>query len=271
MNKLKDKQFEKFTNLIYDKLGIHIGDAKREMVQGKVSKLMRSVEIECFDEYYAFLIANIKNEHWHEFVDEITIHKTNFFREDNHFEFIRNKMDIIFKHNPRILRNNEIRVWSAAASTGKEAYTLAIVLKEYFPQEINIKILATDISSGVIAKAQKAVYMLDPEDMINPYFLCKYFTKVGNEYAVVPELKQLVTFRTFNLMDHFPFQNTFDIIFCRNVMIYFNNTTQETLIKKFYNVLETGGLLFIGHSESLNQKQYKFKYVQPTIYTKTKL
>ena len=104
--------------------------------------------------------------------------------------------------------------------------------------------------------------------MINPYFLGKYFTRVGDEYAVVPELKQLITFRTFNLMDHFPFQNTFDIIFCRNVMIYFNFETQEQLIKKFYNVLTGGGLLFIGHSESLNQKQYKFEYVQPTVYLK---
>ena len=101
--------------------------------------------------------------------------------------------------------------------------------------------------------------------------MANILAKLVTQYAVSPELKELITFRAFNLMDHFPFQNTFDIIFCRNVMIYFNNETQEKLIKKFYNVLEIGGLLFIGHSESLNQKQYKFKYIQPTIYIKNKL
>ncbi|MEI8389825.1 MAG: CheR family methyltransferase [bacterium] len=268
MDKLNNNQFDKFTKLIYEKLGIYISEAKREMIQSKVSKLMRAVNIECFDEYHDFLLSNNKNGHWSKFVDEITIHKTNFFREDNHFEFIRNKLDSIFKHNPRILRNNEIRVWSSACSNGKEAYTLAIVLKEYLPAGINIKILATDVSAGVIEKAQKAVYTLDAEDMINPYFLGKYFNKVGSEYEVIQELKNLITFRTFNLMDIFPFQNSFDIIFCRNVMIYFDFKTQENLIKKFYNVLPGGGLLFIGHSESLNQKQYKFEYIQPTVYMK---
>jgi chemotaxis protein methyltransferase CheR len=265
---LKDKQFEKYKTLIYEKLGIHMSEAKREMVQSKLSKLMREIDIACFDEYFNFLLENGNSEHWAKFIDEITIHKTNFFREDHHFEFIRNKFEFIVKNNPRIMRNNEIRVWSSACSTGKEAYTLAIVLKEYLPANVQMKILATDVSSGVISKAQKGSYSLDSEDMINPYFLCKYFQKAGNDYEIIPELKEAVTFRTFNLMDHFPFQHNFDIIFCRNVMIYFNTETQADLIKKFYNVIAPGGLLFIGHSESLTQIQYKFKYVQPTIYIK---
>lgn len=268
MTILKDKQFDKFKMLIYNKLGIHISEAKREMIQSKVGRLMRALEMEDYDEYYDFLCNNINNDHWHKFVDDVTIHKTNFFREDNHFEFIRNKIDTIFQNNPRILKTNEIRVWSSACSNGKEAYTLAIVLKEYLPPHINIKILATDVSSGIIEQAQKALYKLDAEDMVNPYFLSKYFNKLGDEYAVKQELKDLVTFRTFNLMNIFPFKNTFDIIFCRNVMIYFNFETQEKLIKKFYDVLPSGGLLFIGHSESLNQKQYKFEYIQPTVYMK---
>jgi len=268
LDKLKDKQFEKFRILIYEKLGINITEAKREMVQGKVSRLMRILDFDCYDAYYDFLLSNTKNEHWSQFVDSITIHKTNFFREDNHFEFIRNKLDSIFKNNPRILRNNEIRVWSSACSNGKEAYTLAIVLKEYLPSNINIKILATDVSPGIISIAQKAEYTLDAEDMVNPYFLSKYFNATNGVYAVIPELKDLVTFRTFNLMDPFPFQNNFDIIFCRNVMIYFDFETQEKLVKKFFNILTPGGLLFIGHSESLNQKQFKFEYIQPTVYMK---
>jgi len=262
---LSQRQFEKFRELVKKRLGIHLSDAKKDMVQSKVTKLMRDAGISSYDEYYD-LIYNSKNSLWSVFVDNITIHKTNFFREDNHFNFIRDKIDHILKFNPRILRNQEIRIWSSACSTGDEAYTIAMVLKEYIPSGINIKILATDVSSLVIQEAQNAEYILDSGDVINPYFLNKYFKKFSNIYKITDEIKNLVTFRTFNLMDNFPFRNNFDIIFCRNVMIYFASETQAELIKKFYNALTRGGLLLIGHSESLTQIQYKFKYVQPTIY-----
>ena len=141
-----------------------------------------------------------------------------------------------------------------------------MVLKEYLPVRIDIKLLATDISAGTVANAQKGEYILDTEDLISPYFLGKYFTRNDRKYKVNREIKNLVTFRAFNLMESFPFRNNFDIIFCRNVMIYFNSATQKELVEKFYNALTPGGLLFIGHSESLSQIQYKFKYIQPTIY-----
>jgi len=144
-----------------------------------------------------------------------------------------------------------------------------MVLKEYLPVGINPKILATDVSPKVIKEAHQAEYVLDNEDLINAYFLGKYFVRNSYSYKIANDIKNLVTFRTFNLMNVFPFQDKFDIIFCRNVMIYFDTPTQEQLIKKFYDVLVPGGLLFIGHSESLTQKQYKFKYIQPTIYMRT--
>lgn len=264
---LSDRQFEKFRDLVKRKIGVNLNEGKRELVQSKVSKLMRETGITCYDEYYE-QVSKGKGKIWSSFVDHITIHKTNFFREDNHFNFIRDKIDNILSSNPQILANREIKVWSSACSTGDEAYTLAMVLKEYMPPGINIKILATDISTLVVQEAQNAEYVLDREDIINPYFLQKYFKKIGNIYKIPDEIKSLVTFRTFNLMDPFPFKNKFDIIFCRNVMIYFDVQTQEELIKKFYHVLTHGGLLFIGHSESLTQRQYKFKYLQPTIYIK---
>ncbi len=267
-NKLTPEQFEKFRALVKERLGIHLSAAKKEMVQSKVSRLMRENNIVCFDEYFNVVQCD-KGKVWSSFVDHITIHKTNFFREDNHFNFIREKIGDIIANNPGISDTRQIKVWSSACSTGDEAYTLAMVLKEYIPPEIDIKILATDVSSLVIQEAQNAEYVLDSEDAINPYFLSKYFKKIGNIYKIPDEIKNLVTFRTFNLMNPFPFKNRFDIIFCRNVMIYFDNPTQEELIKKFYHILTPGGLLFIGHSESLTQKQYKFKYVQPTIYTRS--
>ena len=251
--------------LIKEKLGIHLNESKRELVQSKISTLMRQAEIFCYDEYYS-LILNSNNGYWASFVDNVTIHKTNFFREENHFNFIRNKIENILKNNPRIFKNGEIRVWSAGCSTGDEVYTLGMVLKEYLSVGINIKLLATDISSGTVAEAKKGEYLLDNEDLISPYFLGKYFTRNDRKYKVNQEIKNLVTFRAFNLMEPFPFRNSFDIIFCRNVMIYFNSANQKELIEKFYNALTSGGLLFIGHSESLSQIQYKFKYIQPTIY-----
>jgi len=265
--KLNDNQIRKFSELVKDRLGMHIGESKKELLQSKISKLMRDNCIEEVDKYYD-LVLNTKDKFWPIFVDEITIHKTNFFREDNHFKFMRDQLQLILEKNPRIIRNGEIRVWSSACSTGDEAYTLGMVLKEYLPVGIEIKILATDVSSKVIAEAQKAEYILDQEDLIDNYFLLKYFNKSERGYQVTQDIKNLVTFRTFNLMTPFPFQNNFDIIFCRNVMIYFDSETQTRLIKKFYDVITHGGLLFIGHSESLTQKQYRFKYLQPTIYIK---
>ncbi len=265
---LSQKQFERFSSLVKEKLGIHLNENKKDMVQAKVSKLMRKEGISCYDAYYD-LVRSHKKGIWKDFVDNITIHKTNFFREDGHFDFIKNKIEYIIKTNSRIYNNQEIRVWSSACSTGDEPYTIAMVLKEYLPAGIRPKILATDVSSAVISEAVNGEYVLDQEDKINAYYLQKYFKKVGISYKIANDIKNLITFRTFNLMDSFPFQSRFDIIFCRNVMIYFDSKTQEELVRKFYNVLTSGGLLFIGHSESLTQKQYKFKYIQPTVYMKT--
>lgn len=266
-NKLSQKQFNKYCELIKTKLGISVSNAKFDMIEGKLVKLSKKSGINCFDEYYNFILSN-NNGAWGAFVDEITIHKTNFFREDNHFNFLKTNISQILEQNPRILLNNELRVWSSACSSGEEAYTIAMVLSEYVPPNIKIKILATDISEKVIKEAQIGEYTLDSEDLINNYYLSKYFTKNSSKHCILEDLKKLITFRTFNLMNNFPFQNSFDIIFCRNVMIYFDNTTQEELINKFYDVTVKNGLLFIGHSETLNQKQHKFKYVQPTIYKK---
>jgi chemotaxis protein methyltransferase CheR len=180
--------------------------------------------------------------------------------------FIRDKIQNILRLNKRIDERGEIRVWSSACSTGNEAYTIAMVLKECLPGNIQPKILATDVSAGVISTAIKGEYFLNSEDLINNYYLNKYFTRKGAAYCINPDIKQLITFRTFNLMENFPFRDKFDIIFCRNVMIYFPPEKVEELVKKFYEVLVPGGMLFIGHSESLIHKQYNFRYVQPTIY-----
>jgi chemotaxis protein methyltransferase CheR len=268
-NKLSTKDFIKFKNLVSNELGIHLNDTKKDMVQSKVAKLMRQEQIETFDGYYSFLVSNRSKSAWQEFIDEITIHKTDFFRENNHFEFIKSNIEYIKKMNPRIMLNREIRAWSAGCSTGEEPYTLAIVLKQLLEENIRIKILATDVSKKSLETAQQGVYPGVVSKEIGKYFAGNFFKREeSGQLRVIPSISNLVQYRLFNLMEPFPFKNKFDIIFCRNVMIYFDSTVQSELIKKFYNVLTPGGILLIGHSESLTGRQYLFKYLKPTIYVK---
>jgi chemotaxis protein methyltransferase CheR len=268
--KLTPDQFEMYKKLIKSDLGIKITEAKMDMLQGKLFKLIKKAGCShCYDEYYKLITSNNKvNDYWESFVDVITVHKTHFFREDDHFKFIRSKIDEILAKNPQILRQKEIKVWCSACSTGDEAYTIAMVLRESLGTDVDIKILATDISEKVLLDAQRGQYSLDEEDAVSPYYLSKYFVQNEDGYQVTDEIKNFIRFRKFNLMNDFNFKTTFDIIFCRNVMIYFDDKTQEELINKFYNVIAKGGLLFIGHSESINIKQHNFKYLYPTIYSK---
>lgn len=269
MDTINEALLNKLYNSIYDNFGIFLNDSKREMVQSKVERLIKKNNLESFEEYYA-LISKATNPYWQEFVDEITVHQTNFFRENNHFEFIRSQLRMLLENNSRITKTNEIRVWSAGCSTGEEPYTLAMVLKEWLPSEVAIKILATDVSERAIAFAQKGAYPATVKKDMDQYYLLHYFNHIEDGYEVKPELKELITFRSFNLMEPFPFQNSFDMIFCRNVMIYFDPKTQQELITKFYDVLTTGGVLFIGHSESLVNKKHNFRYLEPTTYIKDK-
>ncbi|HOJ77324.1 MAG TPA: protein-glutamate O-methyltransferase CheR [Bacillota bacterium] len=268
MISLTTEQFNKFSSLIYQVLGISISANKKEMLQAKLNKLMFKYEVATVEQFYNLLTKERNTDCWREFIDEITIHKTDFFRENNHFEFLIKNQRWILEKNKRIMNNREIRVWSAGCSTGEEPYTLAITLKETLPPSIRIKILATDVSSGVLVKANLGSYSEKIKSEIQAGYLQKYFIKKSDSYEIVPDIKRLVTFRQFNLTSPFPFRNKFDIIFCRNVMIYFNNQTQQVLLDKFYQVLVPGGLLFIGHSESLINKKHRFGYIEPTIYQK---
>ncbi|MFP4017170.1 MAG: CheR family methyltransferase [Halanaerobiales bacterium] len=266
MKELSPKEFSRFRRLIYDKYGIYLAPHKMQMIEGRMRKVLTAVGLDNYNDLYKSLLNNDK-ESWRYFDHEVTTHKTDFFRENSHFQFLIENIDTIVKGNQRISEKKEIRVWSAGCSTGEEPYTIAMVLKEYLSEDIGIKILATDVSSQVIATAQTGIYK-PKDEQLDQYFLSKYFTKKDNMLHIDRRIKELITFRTFNLMHPFPFTTQFDIIFCRNVMIYFDNTVQEELIKKIYNTLVPGGLFFIGHSESLSQKEHRFKYIQPTIYRK---
>lgn len=269
---IEPRYLDLFCEYLYKTMGIYIEDSKKNLLAQKLIKLMGESGIETSGEYYHFIVSPPISERQKElknkFVDTVTVHKTNFFRENNHFEFIQKNINDIVASSSSCKLMGELRVWSSACSTGEEAYTLAMLLKEILPPTIRPKILATDISPDSIRKAIAGVYKFGPEDNITNYYINKYFTKTNNEWTISEEIKNLVTFRLFNLMDVFPFKNPFDVIFCRNVMIYFDKIVQEKLVNNFYHALCKKGFLFIGHSESLIQLKHPFTYYEPTIYKK---
>lgn len=264
---MTDSQFLKYQDLIYRRLGILYKEEKRDMLLGKVSKHMRAMEIEGYDQFFQIIRGAAEDDQvWTDLVDDITIHTTNYFRERNHFDYISRNVDTIMKSNPRILQRAEVRGWSSACSTGEEAYTMAMVLKDSMGDRATPKVLATDVSKGSVAKAIKGEYRKDIRKDVDPLILQRYFTKAGEHYRVNQEIRRFITFRSFNLAEQFPFRDSFDIIFCRNVMIYFSPEMQQSLLNKLYRALTPGGLLFIGHSESLIGKVHRFQYIQPTVY-----
>lgn len=265
---LSDLDFQTISGYIYDKLGIYYGKEKREMLSSKINRVMYKNGFKESSEIISVITSESDTRILHEFINEITTHTTNFFREANHFEFIKDMQEFLKKSNKRIMQNREIRVWSAGCSTGEEPYTIAMTLFGLLGKSYKIKILATDVSKKVLETAQAGIYGEEIEKQVSKEHLSQFFKKKDQLYFVNQEIKDLVFFRYFNLSDPFSFQNQFDLIFCRNVIIYFDFHSRQKLIDKFYQVLIPGGILFLGHSESLSGISNQFKYLNPTVYLK---
>jgi chemotaxis protein methyltransferase CheR len=191
-------------------------------------------------------------------------------REVNHFYYFR---DNVLPYLVNKAKDRDLRIWSAGCSTGEEPYTLAMIMDEFFGEDRKLwdtKILATDISENVLEQAIKGEYSNEETASLPPSWKINYLKKYDVENSVlVDKIRNEVIYRKFNLMDKvFPFRRKFHVIFCRNVMIYFDNNTKDELANKFYDLLEYGGYLFIGHSESLNREKTKFRYIMPAIYRK---
>lgn len=199
-------------------------------------------------------------------IDALTTNKTSFFREEKHYQFFRENI------LPGLCEKR-LRIWSAACSTGEEPYSIAIQLAESLLdfRSWDIRILATDISTNVLERARSAVYPEEVLAPVPPLWRKKYFIPeegVESSWKVRPEITKLVSFARLNFLDRFPMRGPFDVIFCRNAMIYFDKKTQETLVNRFYDLLAPGGYLLIGHAESLNGSDHNYKYIQPATYQK---
>ncbi len=262
-------EFERFRALVYDESGISLNDSKQPLLVSRLSKRLRNLGLDTFEQYYEFVTGDPNRDEFTRMIDLISTNKTDFFREPKHFEFLRNRIVPELKHTRRI------RIWSSACSTGEEPYTIAITLYEgvSHPSQWDFKILASDLSTRVLAKAAAGMYEEErlagvPPDVARRHFLRGRGDHTGT-VKIKSHLADIVRFRRINLMDdRFPIKTPLDVIFCRNVMIYFDRPTQERVIGKFHRYLKPGGYLFIGHSESLQWVKHSFTSVAPTIYRK---
>ncbi len=268
---ISTEEFQRFRTLIYDESGISLGDPKRSLLASRLSKRLRDLGLETFSEYYENVMGEPTREEFTRMLDLISTNKTDFFREPKHFDFLRGQILSELESSRRI------RIWSSACSSGEEPYTIAITLYEHVanPSQWDFKILASDLSTRVLAKAASGIYDEDrvrdvPPDVVKRHFLRGRGESVG-QLKVKPHLAAMIRFRRLNLMDdYFPIKSPLDVIFCRNVMIYFDRLTQEKLVNKFHRYLKPGGYLFIGHSESLQWVAHPFKSLAPTIYQKAR-
>ena len=263
------EEFQRFRTLIYDESGISLGEQKKSLLASRLSKRLRDLDLATFSEYYEKVTEDQTCEEFTCMLDLISTNKTDFLREPKHFDFLRERI------LPELNTTKQIRIWSSACSTGEEPYTIAMTLYEGVqnPERWDFKILASDLSTRVLAKAAAGTYDEDRFRDVPPEFIKRHFLRGRGEqtgvFKVKPHLADVITFRRLNLMDdRFPIKNSLDLIFCRNVMIYFDRPTQETLVNKFHHYLKPGGYLFIGHSESLQWVTHPFKAIAPTIYWK---
>lgn len=261
------EEFQRFRKLIYDESGISLSEQKRSLLVSRLSKRLRELGLASFSEYYERLLEDPTCEEFTRMLDLISTNKTDFFREPGHFEFLRERI------LPELHQLRRIRVWSSACSTGEEPYTVAITLYEGVqdPAQWDFQILGSDLSTRVLTKAAAGMYDSDrlgqvPPDVVRRHFLRGRGASSGL-VKVKPHLAAIIRFRRINLMDErFPIKTPLDLILCRNVMIYFDRSTQEKLVNKFHRYLRPGGYLFIGHSESLQWIEHPFKPLAPTIY-----
>ena len=268
---LTDAQFNKLSAYITANYGIKLPLEKKTMLQSRLRKRLNALNFQNFNQYIDYLF---KNEKENEFlIVEVSTNKTDMFRENNHFEYLTKEYLPKFVKNHSI--NNELKIWSSACSSGEEPYTTAIVLQEFIRNNkmLNYSIYATDISTKILSTAYKAIYKIDrikdiPLDLKRRYYL-KSKNKENPTVRLKQEIRKKVKFDVLNLMDTvYNTPDVYDIIFCRNVLIYFNKQIQEQVIRRLLNRLKKGGILFIGHSESLMGMNLPIELIKPTVFRK---
>jgi len=272
---LSEKDFHKIGDIVYEHCGINLHKDKKELIRARVSKRFRLGNFKTFSEYIKYVLEDKTGKEFSILIDSLSTNLTGFFREPQHFDFVRSEFLPLLLERKKKKRNLKIRAWSAGCSSGEEAYSLAMILLEATQgtNQWNVRVLANDISTTMLEAAQKGIYEKERVEPVPSLLRQKYMIPhhKGNHevFEVNQILRDTVTFKHMNLVKHWEISEALDFIFCRNVMIYFDKHTRAHLVNRFYDLLDSGGVLFTGHSESLIGIDHKFSYVKPTIYVKT--
>lgn len=273
-NDLTQEEYELFRRLVYAKSGINLGDSKQQLVRARLGKRVRQGRFGSFRQYYEHVEKDASGEEMQLLLDAITTNTTHLFREKRHFEFLAGLIRRWTEDRRWRGNSNTLRIWSAACSSGEEPHSIAMVVQDVLAgTNLTAKILATDLSTKVLNRARLGVYESHKTGTVPPDYRNRFFRPVQHSgqscVELTPDIRRLITYSRFNLMTPtFPFRHGFDVVFCRNVMIYFDRPTQEGLIGRIAQHLHPGGHLMIGHSESLNGIDHRLQYVEPTIYRK---
>ena len=265
-----DKDFQTIRSIVSTRTGITVSDAKRDMIYSRLSRRLRDLKLSRFSDYLRLLEGNNSGDELVNFTNAVTTNLTMFFRENHHFEFLAKTL------LPQLMEANRdtrrIRIWCSACSTGEEPYSIAMVVKEVIPETSgwDVKILATDLDTNVLAAASKGVYAQNRIENLSTARKSRFFQSGKDEnkdkVKVKRSLRELITFKQLNLLDSWPMRGPMDIIFCRNVVIYFDLETKTKLIERFADIIDPDGHLLMGHSESLYRVSKRFDLLGQTIY-----
>lgn len=266
-----DADFERVRGMVYQHAGIQLSDVKRDLVYSRLARRVRALNFREFDAYLDHVETGADGE-FTEFLNAITTNLTSFFRERHHFDALRKTM------LPQLMaaraQSRRLRIWSAGCSTGEEPYSIAMTLRDVVPdgKGWDARILATDLDTNVLAHAREGIYNADRMGQLPESTVRRWFRRGRGEHTskvrVAPELQQLITFNQLNLMEPWPMRGRFDVIFCRNVVIYFDKITQAKLFERFADMLSDDGFLIVGHSETLYRVTERFELMGQTIYRK---
>ena len=272
---LTEEDFQMISDIVYKHCRINLHTGKKELVRARLAKKIRQGNFNNFQEYLNYVFEDKTGREFSNLIDLLSTNLTSFFREKKHFEFLHDKFLPAIIERKKKNKDFRIRVWSAGCSSGEEVYSIAITLKDALEKhgQWDVKILGTDISTRMLETARKGYYDQVRVSTVPIQQRNKYLIPSNNNHSkgfeVSKALRDIVIFRHLNLMESWPIKGPLDLIFCRNVMIYFDKPTQQNLINRYWDMLDSGAVLFTGHSESLTGIKHMYKYVQPTIYMKT--
>lgn len=265
--KLKDEEFNRLVSFMRNNYGINL-IKKRVLIEGRLSHILQQKGFTDYTTYLNNVFNDKSGKEMSTLINKLTTNHTYFLREPEHFEYMK---QVVLPHIEATVKDRDARIWCAASSTGEEPYTMAMVIDEYFgtrKKNWDLRILATDISTDVLAKARIGIYSGESVSTLPAIWRTKYFTKHSDDsYRISDDIRKEVVFKQFNLMDDIITKKPFDLISCRNVMIYFEGDTKNSLVKRFYDVTKDKGYLFIGHAESI-PRNYYYTYIKPAIYQK---